>query len=293
MRDVGHQIAAQPIGVLQALGHRVERARQRADRRRAVLGDAHVVVAVRDAIGGVHHGAERDADAPHACRRPATITTHDAAKISSDQNRRERRRRGRRAESLPAASQPSASDAAISDRAAAAAATSANRRKNRTRTTCGRRPAAVRGHGSLSGHHGGRPVAGRTSRIIVRELVADAVHRQHVARIARIRLELAPQVLDVRVDGAVERFDLVAANRVEQLRAREHAPGLPHQRRQQLELGRRQSIGAPPTLACMRGSSSVTSPARMTSPCSGGASTRRNTARTRATSSFGLNGFVT
>src|SRR5438045_478501 len=72
------------------------------------------------------------------------------------------------------------------------------------------------------------------------ELVADAVHRQHVARICRLRLDLAPQILDVRIDRALERLDRLAPNRIEQLRAGEHAPRLPCQRGEQLELGRRQ-----------------------------------------------------
>ena len=43
----------------------------------------------------------------------------------------------------------------------------------------------------------------------------------------------------MRVDGAIEGVALVAMDRVEQLRPREDAPRLPHQRRQQGELGRR------------------------------------------------------
>jgi len=113
---------------------------------------------------------------------------------------------------------------------------------------------------------------------LVRELVAHAVHRQHVARIPGIGFELAPHVLDVRVDRAVERLHLHASNRVEQLRAGEDPPGLARERREQLELGRGEIDRLP---------------ARMMSPRSGAASMRRKTARTRATSSFGLNGLVT
>jgi len=36
------------------------------------------------------------------------------------------------------------------------------------------------------------------------ELVPDAVYRQDIPRIARIRLQFAPQIFDVRVDGALE-----------------------------------------------------------------------------------------
>ena len=58
------------------------------------------------------------------------------------------------------------------------------------------------------------------------ELVSDAVDRQQVPRPARIRLELAADVLDVRVDRAFEGLHLVAADGIEQLRPREDAAGL-------------------------------------------------------------------
>ena len=65
VRHVGHQIAAQAIVVLQAFGHRVERARKRAHRRRPVLRHPRRVVARRHAVGALHDGAERQADVPH------------------------------------------------------------------------------------------------------------------------------------------------------------------------------------------------------------------------------------
>lgn len=81
---------------------------------------------------------------------------------------------------------------------------------------------------------------GRVVRIDVAsvgELVADAVHGQEVPRTSRIRFELAPDVLDVGVDRAIERVDLDAADGVEQLRAREHPARLAGERREQLEFG--------------------------------------------------------
>src|SRR3954469_12495779 len=72
------------------------------------------------------------------------------------------------------------------------------------------------------------------------ELVADAVHRQHVPRIAWIWLDFAADILHVRVDRAIERGRLAAANGVEQLRPREDAPRLAGHGRQQCELGRSQ-----------------------------------------------------
>src|SRR5437899_10827510 len=71
----------------------------------------------------------------------------------------------------------------------------------------------------------------------VRESVADAVDSEHVARTPRIGFELPPDVLDVGVDGALERFHLRPADRVEELRAREDPPRLSRERRQQLKFG--------------------------------------------------------
>src|SRR4051812_43519427 len=70
----------------------------------------------------------------------------------------------------------------------------------------------------------------------LRRLVADAVDREDVSRIPSVGLQLAPDVLDVRVDRAVERLACVAADGVEELRAGEGATGLARQRRNQLKL---------------------------------------------------------
>jgi hypothetical protein len=65
VRHVRHQIAPLPISLGETLGHRVEGVCERAYRRRAVFADADRVVALGDAIGGVHHGAERPGSAAH------------------------------------------------------------------------------------------------------------------------------------------------------------------------------------------------------------------------------------
>src|SRR5262249_34618008 len=52
----------------------------------------------------------------------------------------------------------------------------------------------------------------------------------------RIGFNLAANVLYVRIDGTVKRFPFLAADGIEQLPAREHAPGVTSQRRQQLKL---------------------------------------------------------
>src|SRR3970282_2067692 len=70
----------------------------------------------------------------------------------------------------------------------------------------------------------------------VREAVADAVDGEQVARLPRVGLELAPDVLHVRVDGPLVGFERDAVHRVEELAAREHTPGLAGEREQELEL---------------------------------------------------------
>src|SRR5438093_4294423 len=72
------------------------------------------------------------------------------------------------------------------------------------------------------------------------EAVADAVHRQEITRHRRIRLELASDVLHVRVDRSLVRLERDTVCGVEQLRAREHTTGLPRHRGHELELGRSQ-----------------------------------------------------
>src|SRR5262249_1865225 len=56
-------------------------------------------------------------------------------------------------------------------------------------------------------------------------------------RIARVDLQLAPHVLDMRIDRAIERLAVLAADSVEQLRAREDAPWLSRHRGNKLKLG--------------------------------------------------------
>ncbi len=73
----------------------------------------------------------------------------------------------------------------------------------------------------------------------ISELVAGAVDRQHVFGTVRVGFELAPDVLDVCVNGSIERLDIFTADGIEQLRAGEDAAGAARQGRDQLELGRR------------------------------------------------------
>src|SRR5438552_12745884 len=108
------------------------------------------------------------------------------------------------------------------------------------------------GQASPCGHHGGRfPVvqerlphvprrrSGGTLGLVVGEAIADAIHGQQVTRLAGIGLELAADVLHVRVDGAFVGLEFDAVHRVEQLRAREDAAGRARERDEELELRRR------------------------------------------------------
>jgi len=58
------------------------------------------------------------------------------------------------------------------------------------------------------------------------ELVSNAVHSQNILRIPRIEFQLSPEILDVSINGAIERFDSNATNRVEELRPGKHPSGL-------------------------------------------------------------------
>src|SRR6266700_1006517 len=71
------------------------------------------------------------------------------------------------------------------------------------------------------------------------ESVADAEHRLDV-----LRSDLAPDVLDVRVDRALIRLECQAANHVQELRASENPTRLPRHHRDDLKLAPRQ-IHAP------------------------------------------------
>jgi len=66
------------------------------------------------------------------------------------------------------------------------------------------------------------------------------MHRLQVPRLTGIRLELATDVLHVRVDRALVRLERDAVHGVEQLRPGEDPAGLPGERGEQLELGRRE-----------------------------------------------------
>src|SRR4029079_206005 len=75
---------------------------------------------------------------------------------------------------------------------------------------------------------------------IVRESIADAVDREDEAWLTGVRLELAAQVLDVRVDRTFIALERDAVQRVEQLAPREDAPRLAREGREERELGRGQ-----------------------------------------------------
>src|SRR5690348_6745070 len=70
------------------------------------------------------------------------------------------------------------------------------------------------------------PSGGSLRRRRFGEAVPDSENRQQVARRARVRLDLAADVLDVSVDGALVRLERHAAHGIQQLRAREHPAGL-------------------------------------------------------------------
>src|SRR5215471_7390294 len=91
---------------------------------------------------------------------------------------------------------------------------------------------ASRGRSSTAGRFSTRIVVGSS----FCKLIADAVYREHVPGIARIRFELAAQVFHVYVNGAIKRFGFQAPDCVQQLSAREDTPRLAGQRGQQLEL---------------------------------------------------------
>src|SRR5438132_2353058 len=84
---------------------------------------------------------------------------------------------------------------------------------------------------------------GRASLVGLREPVADAIDRLEVAGRRRQGLDLPADVLHVRVDGALVRLERDAADRLEQLGAREDAAGLGGKRGEELELRRRELDG--------------------------------------------------
>src|SRR5437867_9841031 len=74
----------------------------------------------------------------------------------------------------------------------------------------------------------------------LRKAVPDAEDGQHVARRVRLGLELATDVLHVRVDGSLIRLEGDAMDRVEELVSREDASRLASHRGKQLEFGGRE-----------------------------------------------------
>src|SRR5437773_5056133 len=103
-----------------------------------------------------------------------------------------------------------------------------------------RRPATTADVGAAA-TCSGRAGAAR-SRAVVREAISHAVHREQVARLARIRLELPADVLHVRVDRALVRLERDAVHRVEELRPCEDAARCARERGEELELGRRELL---------------------------------------------------
>src|SRR6266540_6749075 len=75
---------------------------------------------------------------------------------------------------------------------------------------------------------------------VVGKLIPDPIDCEDVARVAGIGLELAAQILDVRVHGAVESGVVHVVRQLQELRASERAARLAGQDRQQVELGRGQ-----------------------------------------------------
>ena len=138
-------------------------------------------------------------------------------------------------------------------------------KRSRGPPSCLRSGATARPRATRVGARRGAAIS-RTRRPAVRHAVADAVDGEEVPRRARVGLDLAADVLDVGVDRPLVRLEGHAVDRVEQLRAREDAPGLARQRRQQLELGGGQldSRGRRRSAACAAVSSSR-SPARTSS----------------------------
>src|SRR5262249_8549592 len=83
---------------------------------------------------------------------------------------------------------------------------------------------------------GGPSPHGRRRSSGIREPVPHAMDRQDVARPAGLRLDLASEVLHVRVDRAVVRIDRDAVQRILELPAGEDPAGLADHRAQELEL---------------------------------------------------------
>src|SRR5438876_3686960 len=80
------------------------------------------------------------------------------------------------------------------------------------------------------------------SRAVIREAIPHAVHGEQITWLARVGLELAADVLHMRVDRALVGLEGDAVDRVEELRAREHAARRARERREELELRGRELL---------------------------------------------------
>jgi len=126
--------------------------------------------------------------------------------------------------------------------------------------------------------------------------VAHAAHGLQKLRVSARLLQLAAERLDVHVHRAVADHHVAAPDRVEQLAALEDPPRRLEEGGEQVELGARQrQLGV-----AERGAAGARLDAQPPGPCSGGSSScgrsprnLRSTARTRATTSRGENGFKT
>src|ERR1700693_6307894 len=94
------------------------------------------------------------------------------------------------------------------------------------------------------GHPTTRRRPDRGSSLRVREAVSDAVGREQVVRRSWAWLDLSPDVLDVRIDRSLIRFEGDAADRAQQLRAGEDPSGLARHGCEQLEFGAGEIDGA-------------------------------------------------
>src|SRR5215470_12751707 len=70
------------------------------------------------------------------------------------------------------------------------------------------------------------------------ELVPDPVDGKDKAWVAGVMFDLAPEVLDVRVYGALVAFERVAVDAVDQLHPREYLVGMTGERLEHPKLGR-------------------------------------------------------
>ncbi len=125
------------------------------------------------------------------------------------------------------------------------------------------------------------------------ELIADSIHRQHISWIEWVGLDLSTQILDVRVDAAIETLVDEPMHAIHQLLARKRLPRMLRQHRQQVEFAASQvqrfaAAGDAVTLKVDLDIPGPDEPGAMYVPL--GAA---QNPRTRATSSRGENGLTT